>query len=86
MFDCDGKKCWDEKGTTCEEKWAELFNDCCEKNISVVKLLKVSEFIFCSPETSAPVECLFSIMNYVWSLDCSPMLGSRVQALLFCKY
>jgi hypothetical protein len=25
-------------------------------------------------------------MNYVWSLDCSPMLGSRVQALLFCKY
>jgi hypothetical protein len=47
--------------------------------------MKVTEFTFCLPGTSAPVECLFWIMNSAWSLDHSYMLESTIQALLLCK-
>jgi hypothetical protein len=56
MFDCDRKDCWVEKGATGEDKWVELFNGFHEKNILVVNLMNVTEFIFCFPATSAPVE------------------------------
>lgn len=66
-----------------DHKWAELFNDFSERNISIVNLMKVIEFIFCLRGSSVPLEWLFSITNSVWSLDRSRMLKSTVQVLLF---
>jgi hypothetical protein len=63
----------------------EVFNDFCEKSISVVNLMKVIEFIFFLPGSSARVERLFSLMNSVWSLDRSRMLERTIQVLLFCR-
>ena len=68
-----------------EEKWIGIFKHFNEQNIPVHNFLKVAQFVFSLPGTSAPVERVFSIMKNMWSPDRNRMDENTVRALLYCK-
>jgi len=53
--------------------------------IRVSNFEKLVEFICCLPETSAPVERIFSIMKSMWSESRNRMLEQNVKAVITCK-
>ncbi|GBN64180.1 hypothetical protein AVEN_11593-1 [Araneus ventricosus] len=46
-----------------EEKWLRLFGHFQENHIASPNRIKIFEYAFCLPGTSAPVERVFSLMN-----------------------
>ncbi|GBM61774.1 hypothetical protein AVEN_228460-1 [Araneus ventricosus] len=67
---------------TSEEKWLRLFGLFKENHSNLIKIV---EYAFCLPETSALVERVFSLMNNAWTDDRGLMKESMVKGLLTCK-
>ncbi|GBM94245.1 hypothetical protein AVEN_154454-1 [Araneus ventricosus] len=66
-----------------EEKWT--VGDFKENNIAAPNLMKIDEYAFCLPGTSAAVERVSSLMNKAWTDDRSLMKESTVKNLKTCK-
>ncbi|GBL90131.1 hypothetical protein AVEN_135475-1 [Araneus ventricosus] len=82
---------WKQEETTrdvissSEEKWLRLFGHFKENNLATSNLIKIVEYAFCLPGTSALVERVFSLMNNAWTDDRGLMKESMVKSLLTCK-
>ncbi|GBM70303.1 hypothetical protein AVEN_262521-1 [Araneus ventricosus] len=82
---------WKQEETTryaiisSKEKWLRLFGHFKENHIAAPNMIKIVEYAFCLPGTSAPVESVFSLMNNVWTDDRGLMKESTVKGLMACK-
>ncbi|GBN05535.1 hypothetical protein AVEN_163780-1 [Araneus ventricosus] len=82
---------WKQEETTRDviilsaEKWHRLFGHFKENHIAALNLIKIVEYAFCLPGTSAPVETVFSLMNNAWTDDKGLMKESTVKGLMTCK-
>ena len=81
----DRRERWQNTPIPYEQKWTQLFQAFKDKDIPIPNFQKMVEFVFCLPETSAPVERIFSIMKNMLSNDRSNMHKQKVKALLMCK-
>lgn len=62
---------------------AEDFSRAIDRNaVQYTDLAKAVEFVLCLPGTTVPVECVFSIMNDVWSPEKSHLNISTTKAVL----
>ncbi|GBN32658.1 hypothetical protein AVEN_89947-1 [Araneus ventricosus] len=68
-----------------EEKWLRLFGHFKENHLATSNLIKIVEYAFCLPGTSAPVERVFSLTNNAWTDDRGLMKESTVKGLKTCK-
>ncbi|GBM62715.1 hypothetical protein AVEN_76095-1 [Araneus ventricosus] len=68
-----------------EEKWLRQFDHFKENHIATPNLIKIVEYAFCLPGTSAPVERVFSLMSNAWTDDRGLMKESTVKGLMTCK-
>ncbi|GBN49674.1 hypothetical protein AVEN_230178-1 [Araneus ventricosus] len=82
---------WEQEETTrdvsisSEEKWLRLFGHFKENHIAAPNLIKIVEYAFCLPGTSAPVERVFSLINNAWTDDRGLMKEATVKGLMTCK-
>ncbi|GBN63177.1 hypothetical protein AVEN_248485-1 [Araneus ventricosus] len=81
---------WKQEETTrdviisSEEKWLRLFGHFKENHLATSNLIKIVEYAFFLPGTSAPVERVFSLMNNAWTDDRGLMKESTVKGLTTC--
>ncbi|GBM01942.1 hypothetical protein AVEN_269553-1 [Araneus ventricosus] len=82
---------WKQEETTrdvissSEEKWLRLFGHFKENHIAASNLIKIVEYAFCLPGTSALAERVFSLMNNAWTDDRDLMKEPMAKGLLTCK-
>ena len=61
----DRRERWQNTPISYKQKWTQLFQAFKDKNILIPNFQKLVDFIFCLPETLAPVKRIFSIMKNV---------------------
>ena len=81
----DRKEAWQNTPISYEQKRTQWFQAFKDKDIPIPNFQKLVEFVFCLPETSAPIERIFLIMKNMWSGDRSNMHEQNVKVFLMLK-
>ena len=66
-------------------KWINIFSQFEDLKIKLPNFTKFIEFVLCLPESSTPVERIFSHMNKIWTDERSTMNFNTIKCLLKIK-
>lgn len=77
---------WTRENVKSDQRWVEAFKTCRDQELSVENLMKLVEFGFCLPGTSAEVERLFSIIFNVWTEEKGQMTLPTLESIINVKF
>lgn len=77
---------WNEESTPADKRWAECFTHFAKNHLKFDCLLRIVQYIFSLPGTSATVERIFSIVNNIWTPEKNRLQIKTLQDILFVKY
>lgn len=77
---------WKEDKASVESRWVEIFRFLDAESYPFDQISLIVQYVLCSPGTTAVVECMFSAITKLWTIEKSRLEVSTLKEILTVKY